>query len=93
MYKCILTDDVPPPGAYDPKFDDKIKGLAINKSERFHEKAITNAEHNLSLSNKSVNKAVTIFKTVSNLNLFGKGGINLTHNKTEIFLASTSQKY
>ncbi|XP_031837299.1 uncharacterized protein LOC116429051 [Nomia melanderi] len=56
-------NDVPPPGAYDPKFDDKVKGLAIHKSERFHEKTITNAEHNLSLSNKSVNKAITGFKT------------------------------
>lgn len=30
-----FTGDVPPPGAYDPKFDNKVKGLVIEKSDRF----------------------------------------------------------
>lgn len=58
-------NDVPPPGAYDPKFDSKVKGLVIEKSERFHDnKSVGSAECNLSVCSKSTGNAnVVTFRT------------------------------
>ncbi|XP_066591183.1 putative leucine-rich repeat-containing protein DDB_G0290503 [Prorops nasuta] len=50
-----LSSEVPPPGAYDPKFDTKVKGLVIEKTERFQDsKSVTSSstECNLSVSSK-----------------------------------------
>ena len=37
MFYFFSIGEAPPPGAYDPKFDNKVKGLAIEKTERFHD--------------------------------------------------------
>ena len=56
-------NDVPPPGAYDPKFDLKVKGFVIEKSERFHDgKSIISAERSLSASTKSTSNLVGSFR-------------------------------
>ncbi|KAL6252244.1 hypothetical protein P5V15_014785 [Pogonomyrmex californicus] len=47
-----LGNDAPPPGAYDPKFDGKVKGAIIEKSDRF-------------LDNKSISSADCSTSTVS----------------------------
>ncbi|XP_043266915.1 hyaluronan mediated motility receptor-like [Venturia canescens] len=50
-----LTSEAPPPGAYDPKFDNKVKGIAIEKKERFQDsKSVTSSggECNSSVSSK-----------------------------------------
>ncbi|OAD52381.1 hypothetical protein WN48_01780, partial [Eufriesea mexicana] len=60
----IITDDVPPPGSYDPKIDSKVKGFAIEKSERFHDnKSTGSAECNLSVCTKNTNNVVASFRT------------------------------
>ncbi|XP_076750292.1 uncharacterized protein LOC143423101 [Xylocopa sonorina] len=57
-------NDVPPPGAYDPKFDSKVKGSVIEKSDRFNEsKHVANPECNLSLCSKATCSAVVTFRT------------------------------
>ncbi|KAK1138109.1 hypothetical protein K0M31_002594 [Melipona bicolor] len=51
-----FENDVPPPGAYDPKFDSKVKGFIIEKSERFHDsKSVGSAEGNVTVCSKLVN--------------------------------------
>ncbi|CAK9797651.1 hypothetical protein ANTPLA_LOCUS1290 [Anthophora plagiata] len=60
----MLTDDVPPPGSYDPKFDSKVKGPIIEKSERFHDnKSVGSAECNLSVCTKSTGNIMATFRT------------------------------
>ena len=57
-------NDVPPPGAYDPKLDLKVKGFVIEKSERFHDgKSMIGAECSLSASTKSTSNLVGSFRT------------------------------
>ncbi|XP_015191840.1 PREDICTED: hyaluronan mediated motility receptor-like [Polistes dominula] len=54
-----LTNKVPPPGAYDPKFGPKVKGLAIEKRERFQDnKSVTSnsTESSLTVSRNSARK-------------------------------------
>ncbi|XP_015596114.1 hyaluronan mediated motility receptor [Cephus cinctus] len=49
------SSEAPPPGAYDPKFANKIKGFVIEKSERFQDTksaSSSGAECNLSVSSK-----------------------------------------
>ncbi|OAD52380.1 Laminin subunit alpha-2 [Eufriesea mexicana] len=59
-----VNDDVPPPGSYDPKIDSKVKGFAIEKSERFHDnKSIGSAEYNLSVCTKNTSNIVASFRT------------------------------
>ncbi|XP_076650839.1 uncharacterized protein LOC143357963 [Halictus rubicundus] len=59
-----LENNVPPPGAYNPKFDTKVKGLVIEKTERFHDnKSVVSAECNLSVSGKSAGNMVAGFRT------------------------------
>ncbi|KAG7204959.1 hypothetical protein KM043_005345 [Ampulex compressa] len=60
-----IESEVPPPGAYDPKFDSKIKGLVIEKSERFQDsKSVASAECVLSTSCRSTGiPPVTAFRT------------------------------
>ncbi|XP_076382680.1 uncharacterized protein LOC117223832 isoform X2 [Megalopta genalis] len=49
-----FKNNVPPPGAYNPKFETKVKGTVIEKTERFHDnKSVVSAECNLSVSGKS----------------------------------------
>lgn len=61
---------MPPPGAYDPKFDSKVKGSVIEKSERFNDnKSVGSADGNLSVCTKHACIAANNFKTVKNLRL------------------------
>ncbi|CAD1468961.1 unnamed protein product, partial [Heterotrigona itama] len=56
--------DVPPPGAYDPKFDSKVKGLVIEKSERFYDgKSVASAESNVTICSKHANNVAASFRT------------------------------
>lgn len=66
MYKLFFAGEAPPPGTYDPKFDDKVKGSVIEKSDRFMDtKSTGSAECNASVSGKSAgNISVPIFRTV-----------------------------
>lgn len=60
-----FTGDVPPPGAYDPKFDNKVKGLVIEKSDRFLDnKSISSAECSTSITSGKSNATVPIFRVV-----------------------------
>ncbi|RLU25556.1 hypothetical protein DMN91_001712 [Ooceraea biroi] len=46
-----LGSEAPPPGAYDPKFEKKVKGLVIEKSDRFMDTRSTcSAEWNSSIT-------------------------------------------
>nr|XP_003706552.1 PREDICTED: hyaluronan mediated motility receptor-like isoform X3 [Megachile rotundata] len=58
-------NDVPAPGAYDPKFDSKVKGIVlIEKSERFHDdKSVASAECSLSLCTRSTRTIKPTFRT------------------------------
>ncbi|XP_060821531.1 myosin-9-like isoform X3 [Bombus pascuorum] len=57
-------DDVPPPGAYDPKLDSKVKGFVIEKSERFHDnKSVASAECNVSVCTKNASNVAVTFRT------------------------------
>ncbi|PBC30764.1 hypothetical protein APICC_04551 [Apis cerana cerana] len=59
-----FENDVPPPGAYDPKFDSKVKGSVIEKSERFNDnKSVGSADGNLSVCTKHACIAANNFKT------------------------------
>ncbi|XP_032668210.1 hyaluronan mediated motility receptor-like isoform X2 [Odontomachus brunneus] len=50
-----IASEAPPPGAYDPKFDNKVKGLVIEKTDRFLDtKSVYSAECNASVSGKSI---------------------------------------
>ncbi|XP_018405009.1 PREDICTED: hyaluronan mediated motility receptor-like isoform X2 [Cyphomyrmex costatus] len=54
--------DAPPPGAYDPKFDSKVKGAIIEKSDRFLDnKSSSSAECNASVASvASVKSCATV---------------------------------
>lgn len=59
-----FENDVPPPGAYDPKLDSKVKGFVIEKSERFHDnKSVASAECNVSVCTKNASNAAITFRT------------------------------
>ncbi|XP_076650844.1 uncharacterized protein LOC143357965 [Halictus rubicundus] len=59
-----LENDVPPPGAYDPKFHSAIKSATLDKSDRFNaNKNTTTAECNLSVCNRSTNQSSITFRT------------------------------
>lgn len=64
--QTFFAGEVPPPGAYDPKFDSKVKGLVIDKSDRFLDtKSLQSAECNASVSGKSFGVVSTpTFRTV-----------------------------
>ena len=67
LKRKIFTDDVPPPGAYDPKFGSKVKGFVIEKSERFHDsKSVGSAEGNVTICSKHANNVAASFRTVRN---------------------------
>ncbi|XP_076383328.1 uncharacterized protein LOC117228356 isoform X2 [Megalopta genalis] len=60
----VIQNDVPPPGAYDPKFDTEVRGAMLDKSDRFQDNRSTNStECNLSVCNHSSNKSGIIFRT------------------------------
>lgn len=72
----LFTGCAPPPGSYDPKFEAKVKGAVIEKSERFIEPkwpsvSSNSAESatNLSLTSSSSKSAsvncLPVFRTVS----------------------------
>ncbi|XP_012522875.1 hyaluronan mediated motility receptor isoform X2 [Monomorium pharaonis] len=55
-----LGSDAPPPGAYDPKFNSKVKGIVIEKSDRFLDsKSSSSAECNASIKS---NASAPIFR-------------------------------
>ncbi|XP_003394867.3 putative leucine-rich repeat-containing protein DDB_G0290503 isoform X6 [Bombus terrestris] len=59
-----FENDVPPPGAYDPKLDNKVKGFVIEKSERFHDnKSVVSAECNVSVCTKNASNVAITFRT------------------------------
>ncbi|XP_043579605.1 hyaluronan mediated motility receptor-like isoform X4 [Bombus pyrosoma] len=59
-----FENDVPPPGAYDPKLDNKVKGFVIEKSERFHDnKSVASAECNVSVCTKNASNVAITFRT------------------------------
>jgi len=61
-----FTDDVPPPGAYDPKFNSKVKGPVIEKSDRFLDnKSTSSAECNASIKS---NATAPLFRMVTVIN-------------------------
>lgn len=61
-----FTGEAPPPGAYDPKFDNKVKGSVIEKSDRFLDgKSTSSAEYNASsASGKSNTTTSSLFRMV-----------------------------
>ncbi|XP_014616668.1 PREDICTED: hyaluronan mediated motility receptor-like isoform X2 [Polistes canadensis] len=59
-----LTNKVPPPGAYDPKFGPKVKGLAIEKKERFQD--------NISTTSNSTESSLNFFSKSTRQQLPGK---------------------
>lgn len=62
---CNFAGETPPPGAYDPKFDIKIKGLVIEKADRFLETK-SNAECNVSIASGRSNTttSTSLFRAV-----------------------------
>jgi len=49
-----FADETPPPGAYDPKFENKIKGFVLEKCDRFMDTRSTcSAEWNTSVIGKN----------------------------------------
>ncbi|KAL6448406.1 hypothetical protein ACFW04_000378 [Cataglyphis niger] len=61
-----IGSETPPPGAYDPKFDIKVKGLVIEKADRFLEaKNTSNAECNVSIASGKSNTttSTSFFRT------------------------------
>jgi len=61
-----FAGETPPPGAYDPKFENKIKGLVIEKCDRFMDTRSTcSAEWNTTIAGKnSGNISASIFRVV-----------------------------
>lgn len=60
-----FADDVPPPGAYDPKFDVKVKGSVIEKSDRFLDsKSTGSAECSTSIASVKSNATTPLFRMV-----------------------------
>ncbi|XP_043467014.1 putative leucine-rich repeat-containing protein DDB_G0290503 isoform X2 [Leptopilina heterotoma] len=60
-----LGSEAPPPGAYDPKFENKVKGLAIEKTERFQDsKSVSSSAECMSVSSKGAGSTSGLkFKT------------------------------
>ncbi|XP_051160963.1 hyaluronan mediated motility receptor-like isoform X2 [Leptopilina boulardi] len=60
-----LGSEAPPPGAYDPKFENKVKGLAIEKTERFQDtKSVSSSAECISVSSKGAGSTTGLkFKT------------------------------
>ncbi|XP_018309471.1 hyaluronan mediated motility receptor isoform X3 [Mycetomoellerius zeteki] len=56
--------DAPPPGAYDPKFENKVKGAIIEKSDRFllDNKSTCSAECNASVTSVKSSATAPIFR-------------------------------
>ncbi|XP_018362997.1 PREDICTED: hyaluronan mediated motility receptor-like isoform X2 [Trachymyrmex cornetzi] len=55
--------DAPPPGFYDPKFDNKVKGAIIEKSDRFLDnKSTSSAECNASVASVKSSATAPIFR-------------------------------
>lgn len=64
-YARDFAGDVPPPGAYDPKFDTKVKGPIIEKSDRFLDnKSTSSAECSTSVASVKNNATAPIFRVV-----------------------------
>lgn len=60
-----FAGDAPPPGAYDPKFDNKVKGFVIEKSDRFLDnKSTSSAECNASIASIKSNATAPLFRMV-----------------------------
>jgi len=60
-----FAGDAPPPGFYDPKFDNKVKGAIIEKSDRFLDnKSISSAECNASVASVKSSATAPIFRVV-----------------------------
>lgn len=59
------ASEAPPPGAYDPKFENKVKGLAIEKTERFQDtKSVSSSAECMSVSSKGAGSTSGLkFKT------------------------------
>ncbi|TGZ32605.1 Uncharacterized protein DBV15_08939 [Temnothorax longispinosus] len=58
-----LGSDAPPPGAYDPKFDSKVKGSVIEKSDRFLDnKSTSSAECSASTASIKSNATTPLFR-------------------------------
>ncbi|KYM91177.1 Laminin subunit alpha-2 [Atta colombica] len=58
-----FAGDAPPPGFYDPKFDNKVKGAIIEKSDRFLDnKSISSAECNASVASVKSSATAPIFR-------------------------------
>lgn len=70
IHLCMVSfaGEAPPPGAYDPKFDNKVKGLVIEKSDRFLDtKSQCSAECSASVASTKSNGTTTstpLFRTV-----------------------------
>ncbi|XP_076636530.1 uncharacterized protein LOC143349289 [Colletes latitarsis] len=58
-----FKNEVPPPGAYDPKFDEKVKGSVIEKSERFLDNKILSGAECSSILSKSTSSLHVNFKS------------------------------
>lgn len=61
-----FAGDAPPPGAYDPKFENKVKGAIIEKSDRFllDNKSTCSAECNASVTSVKSSATAPIFRVV-----------------------------
>lgn len=62
-----FAGEAPPPGAYDPKFDNKVKGFVIEKSDRFLDaKSTSSAECNASIASGKSNTttSTSLFRAV-----------------------------
>ncbi|KYN19983.1 Laminin subunit alpha-1 [Trachymyrmex cornetzi] len=58
-----FAGDAPPPGFYDPKFDNKVKGAIIEKSDRFLDnKSTSSAECNASVASVKSSATAPIFR-------------------------------
>lgn len=65
MYAHDFAGDVPPPGAYDPKFDVKVKVPIIEKSDRFLDsKSTSSAECSTSIVSAKSNATAPPFRVV-----------------------------
>jgi len=60
----LFTGCAPPPGAYDPKFEEKVKGIVIEKTERFVDPK-PSTSNAVDLSRSSSLHTLPTFRTVS----------------------------
>ncbi|XP_076301105.1 uncharacterized protein LOC143219138 isoform X2 [Lasioglossum baleicum] len=59
-----VENDVPPPGAYDPKFNSTTKGVTLDKSDRFNDaKSTSTTDCSLSVCNRSTTQPSITFRT------------------------------